>query len=60
MTEDAEFTKLIGEYDEKPTVLRRTQWEEKQMAQSEEWFTLRECSLTRAIQCLYKRPSCTQ
>ena len=30
------------------------------MAQSEEWFTSMEWSLTRAIQCLYKRPACTQ
>ena len=34
MTEDAEFNKLIG------SMMRngRTQWEEKQMAQSEEWL----------------------
>ena len=25
-----------------------------------ECFTSRECSLTRSIQCLYKRPACTQ
>ena len=26
------------------------------MAQSEEWFTSRECSLTYAILCIYKQP----
>ena len=33
MTEDAEFAKLIGiMMSTYPTVLRRSQWEEKQMA----------------------------
>ena len=39
MTENVEFTKHHRKYDEKPTVLRRTQCEEMQMAQSEELFT---------------------
>ena len=52
-TEDAEFTKLIE------SMMSNRRFYVKQ-ALSEEWFTSRECSFTRAIQFLYKRPACTQ
>ena len=54
MTEDTEFTKLIGCMMSNQRFYVELNGKKKQMAQSKEWFTSMECFLTRAIQCLYK------
>ena len=58
MTEDAEFTRLIGGWvtdgSTSSSMGRKTDGAIRKMVY------IKQCSLTRVMQCLYKRPTCTQ